>query len=264
MDKHNYVFLAFLMASSVCTASEHQDINDDALEACKSDCTFRAPRQSEYAEACRMCNPNCIYSGGGKGTTGPTGPTGVTGPTGPYGGPTGPQGVTGPTGPQGITGPTGPTGLQGVTGPQGPTGPGLLTAFGNFYALMPDDNPDPIAAVTGEIEFPNQGPYSSITYYPSSYSEFVLPDIGTYEVTWQASVEEAGQLGLLLNDTLLNETIVGRTTGNSQIVGDTLITTSQENSILSVINPNDFAITLSAYAGGTQPVSATLTIKRIG
>jgi hypothetical protein len=91
---------------------------------------------------------------------------------------------------------------------------------------------------------------------------FTLPNIGDYQVSWQVSVDEPGQLQLSLNGAGLPETVVGRATGTSQLVGNTLITTTIANSIISVINPpgNSTALTITPIAGGASAVSATLTI----
>jgi hypothetical protein len=163
----------------------------------------------------------------------------------------------------------GPQGKQGPVGPRGPTGPsGGLTSFGNFYALMPPDNPTGIGQFQA-VAFPTPGPCAGVVAY--SNSEFVLPDAGVYEITWQVSVDEEGQLELWLDSGTgpypLPQTVVGRRTGNCQIVGDTLIATNVMNSIVSVRNPNNTVLTLPPYAGGgftgTVPVSATITIKQI-
>ena len=53
---------------------------------------------------------------------------------------------------------------------------------------------------------------------------FNLSAIGTYQVLFQVSVTEAGQLILTLNDAELAYTVVGRATGTSQIVGMALVT----------------------------------------
>jgi hypothetical protein len=48
-------------------------------------------------------------------------------------------------------------------------------------------------------------------------------------------------------------------------VGHVLISTTAENSMLSVRNPvgNSTALTITPLAGGTRPVSASLVIKQI-
>lgn len=136
-------------------------------------------------------------------------------------------------------------------------------AFSEFYALMPGDNTATIA--TGStINFPQDGRTNGIIIR-SSTNQFLLPDVGTYQVNWQVSVSEAAQLGLQLNGTLITNTVVGRATGTSQIVGNTIITTTIPNSLLSVLNPagNTPAITITPTAGGTNAVTANLIITRI-
>ena len=217
---------------------------------------------------CGQQQPECCCPGP-QGPIGPAGGLGPQGPIGPSGGPIGPIGLTGPQGEQGPIGPSG--GPIGPAGEQGPIGPaGGTLEFANFFALMPPDNAATVAA--GEaVDFPQDGPASgSITRSGISPDEFVLGPIGTYEVTWQASITAAGQLDLWLDSGAgameLPETVVGRATGTSQIVGSTLITTTTTDSILSVRNPsgNTPALTITPLAGGTHAVSATLTIKFLG
>jgi hypothetical protein len=79
------------------------------------------------------------------------------------------------------------------------------------------------------------------------------------------SVNEPGQLNLTLNGADQVDTVVGRATATSQIVGMSLVTTSVINSILTVRNPaaNSTALTITPIAGGTRPVSAHLVITQI-
>ena len=58
--------------------------------------------------------------------------------------------------------------------------------------------------------------------------------------------------------------VVGRATGTSQIVGMSLVTTTAVNSKLTVRNPtgNSIALTLTPTAGGARAVSAHLVIIR--
>ena len=161
--------------------------------------------------------------------------------------------------------PPGPPGPEGPAGPEGPQGPvGGILGYADFYALMPGDN----AATVGvgeDVEFPQDGPTSGTTITRLSASEFNLAEIGTYQVLFQVSVDEAGQLVLTLNDEELDYTVVGRATGTSQIVGMALVTTTEENSVLTVRNPEDnaTALTITPLAGGTMPVSAHLVITQI-
>ncbi len=209
------------------------------------------------------------------GATGPSGATGVTGPTGPSGatgatGPTGAIGFTGATGPTGsgatgATGPTGPVGFTGATGPRGATGAaGGILASADFFALMPADNSATVAPAT-EVAFPQDGPIFGGIITRINSSEFNLAVIGYYQVLFQVSVTEAGQLVVALNGAELAYTVVGRATGTSQIVGMCLVETSVINSILSIRNPtgNSTALTITPLAGGTHPVSAHLMITQI-
>lgn len=220
---------------------------------------------------------------GATGPTGPTGPQGIPGPPGGSGGPqgpqgiqgpagptgaTGPQGVPGPAGPQGLVGPAGPagaTGPQGVAGPTGPQGPaGSVLDFADFYALMPGDNGTTVGGGQ-DVDFPQNGPTSGGGIVRATVDSFTLSAIGIYQVFFQVSVSEPGQLILTLNDIDLPYTVVGRATGTSQIVGMALVQTSVINSILTVRNPagNSPALIITPLAGGTRPVSAHLVITRL-
>ena len=216
---------------------------------------------------------------GETGATGPQGPIGETGPAGPQGpigatGPAGETGATGPQGPIGATGPQGPTGATGATGPQGPigetgaTGPqgpaGGVLNYADFYALMPEDNSATVAPGT-DVSFPQDGPNSGSGIARSGPSSFVLADIGVYQVLFQVSVTEAGQLILTLDGQDLAYTVVGRATGTSQIVGMAIVETTAINAILTVRNPagNAAALTITPLAGGTRPVSAHLVITQL-
>ena len=204
---------------------------------------------------------------GPAGETGPIGPQGPVGETGPIG-PQGPVGATGPAGPQGPVGETGPAGPQGPvgeTGPIGPQGPaGGILGFADFYALMPPDNAATVAPGT-DVSFPQDGPNSGTGITRLSDSSFLLGEIGTYQVQFFASVDEAGQLLLNLNGADLEYTVVGRATGASQITGTAIITTIENNSVLTVRNPagNAAALTITPLAGGTLPVSAHLIITQL-
>ncbi|MDP1609272.1 MAG: hypothetical protein Q8L98_08185 [Chlamydiales bacterium] len=173
----------------------------------------------------------------------------------------GPQGSAGPIGSQG---PAGPIGSQGPAGPMGPQGPaGGASNFADFFALMPSDNSATIAA-SAAILFPQDGPSNGVIAR-SSNSTFLLPAIGTYFVLFQASIAEAGQLMLRLNGVPIANSVVGRATGTSQIVGISFVMTTSANSILEVINPpgNSTALTMTPFAGGTHAVSAHLSIMQV-
>lgn len=181
-------------------------------------------------------------------------------------GPEGPQGPTGPQGPAGDTGPVGPQGPVGETGAQGPQGiPGGVLSYADFYALMPPDNAATVAPGT-DVSFPQNGPIANTNIGRLGPSSFNLGPIGTYQILFQVSVTEAGQLILTLNGQDLAYTVAGRATGTSQIAGMAIVTTTAVNSVLTVRNPagNAAALTITPLAGGTRPVSAHLVITQIG
>ena len=207
---------------------------------------------------------------GPTGITGPAGSTGATGATGAIG-PVGPAGSTGATGATGAIGPAGPTGATGAIGATGATGPSGNLGYADFYALQGADNPGTIA-VGSPVLFPRNGPTSSYIVRGTggtSTSSFVLPAIGTYEVMFQVSVTEPGQLDLGLDSGsgVVEQaySVVGRATGTNQIFGICLVTTTVINSELTVRNPagNSSALTITTIAGGASAVSAHLVIMRI-
>lgn len=137
--------------------------------------------------------------------------------------------------------------------------------FSEFYALMPGDNASTVA-VGAAVAFPNDGATNStIARSGASLTQFVLPDIGIYEVAFQVSFAEAGQLALALDGSILPNSVVGRATGTNQCYGHTLVTTVSASQVLSVINPagNLVALTITPSAGGTHAVSANILIKQL-
>ena len=173
---------------------------------------------------------------------------------------------SGPQGPAGEVGPIGPQGPAGETGPVGPQGPaGGVLNFADFYALMPPDNAATVAPGT-DVSFPQDGPNSGSDISRTGPDSFNLVQIGTYQILFEVSVDEAGQLILTLNGADLAYTVFGRATGASQIVGMAIVATTVINSILTVRNPagNAAALTITPLAGRTRPVSAHLFITQIG
>ena len=204
------------------------------------------------------------------GATGVTGPIGANGPQGVIGnvGATGAIGLAGPTGAVGaastVAGPAGLTGSTGAIGAAGATGSNGIMAFADFFALMPGDNSATVGIGT-DVSFPQNGPSSATAITRTSDSTFNLSSIGTYQVMFQVSVNEPGQLDLSLNGTDLASTVVGRATGTTQLSEMSFVTTTVANSILTVRNPaqNSTALTITPIAGGTRAVSAHLVITQI-
>lgn len=134
---------------------------------------------------------------------------------------------------------------------------------------MPGDNSATVGGGTA-VQFPQDGPASGgITRVPTggaTGSNFILPNIGIYSIAFQVSVDEKeGQLVVALNGVDQKQTIVGRDTGTSQIVGKNLLMVTEVNSIISINNPvgNGPALTITPIAGGKDPVSAHLVITQI-
>ena len=130
---------------------------------------------------------------------------------------------------------------------------------------MPPDNSASIAP-GADVDFPQNGPTSGTGITRATTSSFNLADIGIYQIQFQVSVTEAGQLILTLNGADLEYTVSGRATGTDQIIGIALVETTAANSVLTVRNPsgNAAALTITPLAGGTRPVSAHLVITQIG
>lgn len=95
----------------------------------------------------------------------------------------------------------------GLTGPQGPIGPATgVLGFVDFYALMPPDNAATVAPGT-DVSFPQDGPNSGANITRTGPSSFNLVEIGTYQILFEVSVTEAGQLLLTLNGADLAYTV---------------------------------------------------------
>jgi hypothetical protein len=138
-----------------------------------------------------------------------------------------------------------------------------VSNFAEFFAVMPTDNSATIAAGS-PVPFPQNGPtVGSIAR--SGPATFALAAIGTYLVSFQVSVSEAGQLELSLGGTPVVSSVVGRATGLSQLVGDTLVTTTVPDESLQILNPigESAALTITPSAGGSDPVSASLVIQQL-
>lgn len=132
---------------------------------------------------------------------------------------------------------------------------------------MPPDNPVTVAA-GAPVQFPKSGPASGGISRLSA-AEFLLPNIGTYSVSFSVSVTEPGQLVLALDSgsamVELPYTVYGRATGTSQITGDALLATTVANTTVELRNPaaNTPALTITPLAGGAQPAIASIVIQRL-
>ena len=88
-----------------------------------------------------------------------------------------------------------------------------------------------------DVSVPQDGPNSGGGITRTGPSSFNLAQIGSCQILFNVGVKEAGQLILTLNGEDLDYTVVGRATGTSDIIGMSIVTTTEINSILTVRNP---------------------------
>jgi hypothetical protein len=99
-------------------------------------------------------------------------------------------------------------------------------------------------------------------------SSFILPDAGTYEVTFNVHTTEPGQLSLEVNGTEEPECTgedFNPTSGGHPIAVNCIITAGA-GAVLSVVNPsgNSTALTITPADGAeTHANSQTLLIKKL-
>jgi hypothetical protein len=131
-----------------------------------------------------------------------------------------------------------------------------------------NDNPDSIEPGSA-VHFPRPSinPYGIIQRSSGSPYEFLLPPNCVFEVTFQVTVQNTGELVVVLNGNELSQTIVGKS-GGGFVVGMSIISTpSGSPSTISINNPS------TAVSGGikidestgalTQPLSCHLIIKQL-
>lgn len=170
----------------------------------------------------------------------------------------------------GVPGAAGAAGVAGLAGIAGVAGTSAVLDFADFYIL--DTDAAYTALVLGGLAqgsampFPDAGPTSSGGITATGPTTFQLAAIGTYLVQFEVTVANAGQLQLRLNGAYIANSVVGRATGQTQIVGISLVTTATVNSILEVVNPpgNPTALTFPAVgSSGFATFSDHLSIMRI-
>jgi Collagen triple helix repeat (20 copies) len=218
-------------------------------------------------------SPGLTGSPGSIGATGPAGSPGTNGMNGSPGaiGPQGLAGAVGPTGSPGSIGPTGPTGSPGPVGPTGATGQGFFS-IARYFGMAPGDYPATVA-INASFPFPKNGVSIGTDVVRIGPAEFNLVSTGIYLITWQMSVNEPGQITLWTGISTgshpvvtgrIPDSCVGRATGTSQITGNALIITSFLDTHISVVNDaSPAALTVTPLAGGTEAVTAWLTVCRV-
>jgi hypothetical protein len=129
---------------------------------------------------------------------------------------------------------------------------------------MPPDNNTTIAP-GADVRFPTTGPTFGTDITRTDFFTFNIVSIGTYQVFFQVSITEPGQLVVTINGIEQQYTVVGRATGTSQLVGMSVVETTSGNTLLTIRNPSGSAasLTITPIAGGLIPVTAHLIITRI-
>jgi hypothetical protein len=131
-----------------------------------------------------------------------------------------------------------------------------------------NDNPDPIEPGNA-VNFPSPliNPYGSIQRVTGSTTQFTLPAGSVFEITFQVTVQNTGELVIVLNGNELLMTVVGKS-GNGSIIGMSIVSTPfGSSSTLSINNPSTATaggLNIDASTGSlTQPLSCHLIIKQL-
>lgn len=136
--------------------------------------------------------------------------------------------------------------------------------FSEFYSVVPGSNAAPIPAGS-TVEFLNDGLFYSDRIVRDSLNvdDFILKDVGFYKVSFNATINAAGQLGVLLAGALVPRSVVG-IAGAGQLSGSCVVSVTVANSVLSIVNPvGGSTFSLTPSAGGTGAVSCNLLIEKV-
>jgi hypothetical protein len=136
--------------------------------------------------------------------------------------------------------------------------------FADYYALAPADNAEAIAA--GEaIDFPRGSSSDFRMISRVDDSTFNLAKTGAYLIMFNICTDDPAQVELELNGVALSYTATGRDIQGTQINGMSVVTVTQPNSTLSVINTaeSENEVVITQNAGGTTPSSSHLIIVKL-
>jgi hypothetical protein len=128
--------------------------------------------------------------------------------------------------------------------------------------------------ISGSISINNPGAAQT------DNTEFLLPSIGVYHVTWHISVDEAAQFSLWISTTanpapggqfidlvtaLGTPGHIGQATGTSQFYGDVVFRNTVAGSVIQVRNyaSSGGTVTVTPLPGGTQAQAVVLIIQRL-
>lgn len=174
------------------------------------------------------------------------------------------------------------SGAAGAAGPAGPTGPVGVTEYAMFFGLTAGTNSEgtdyaatiapSVGFGTGRVPFPQDGPTNGLITRAGP-DAFLLPSLGTYEITWKLHTTEPGQTQIqyagMIGFSDLARTVtqdMNPTGGGHLMVGHALITTDGPGALIAVINPagNSPALTVTPADGASTHANAqSITIKRL-
>lgn len=158
-------------------------------------------------------------------------------------------GKPGKKGKDGKNGRDGSDGKDGNDGKDGVDGKNAFLTYANFYGLQPTNNlPQVLPGMA--VEFPTDGPmFGDITRLSSS--QFNIATTGNYLVMFNITVVEPAELCVSLNGNELFQTLVARAMSETQLSGNYIITVTDPNTVLSIVNPvgTPMSVTLSANTG---------------
>ncbi len=118
---------------------------------------------------------------------------------------------------------------------------------------------------TGRVPFPRNGALSAGSAVRIDGSSFTLPNVGTYDISFEVQTTEPGQLQVEINGLGDPTTTLGNqnpTSGGHRFDGHVIITTVTPNSVLAIINPagNTPALTITPADGASTNANAQILI----
>ena len=133
-------------------------------------------------------------------------------------------------------------------------------SFADFYAnsateqtVLPGD----------DVSLPLNGSIANTNIGRISDNSFLLAPIGSYQIIFRVNSETESELVLTLNGVELDYTRVGNGTPGSVIFGSTIVTTTAENSTLTLSTPADATSSVVIPGGVDNSNTSHLTIVQL-
>ncbi len=248
-----------------CSGSEQSSSQD---EQCDKKSYKKCEKKSCADTDSVTSDTKCKVIFGKDGRDGKRGKDGKDGRDGRDGndGKCGKRGKTGKDGKNGKDGKDGKDGIDGIDGKDGKDGEnGVdgITIYANFYGLQPL-NQIPVVTPGSPVEFPNNGP-TSTNITRLTPGTFNLDLSGTYLISFNLTVIEPAEVVIVLNGVEIPETVVARSTGETQLSGSFIINVPQTNSVISLNNASNTPFNLSSNSntGSTKPLSLHFNILKL-